>query len=386
MNLRNLFGTVTCALSVLATSSAAALGRNDPVDYGLRAGDGEGLPPPSSATMAGQPQDAGRCDVGVCGSYCCPRWTVSADFIILDRLGGGSQTLVETVPRTVKYMDLFTTPGTEVLNSNDLQQGFCGGPRLGLIRHDDSGCDLEVSYFQIGGWQGDKTVVPDPADWLVMRAPGYWLFSKEPWIQTNQSTTQAMAWEYATELYNAELNAQWNACYRVTMLAGFRWVRLHEDLVGALAPPTVSGEPPFWNGTTTNNLYGCQIGADAKILERGRFSIDGLAKAGIFDNDAEQTTAVSVIHKSVYSASASTNHAAFVGETGLQCEYRVTEHLSLRAGYEVLWLEGVALAPGQIQETYVATKWHDSSVRALGINCNSGAFYHGATAGLEYSF
>ena len=39
----------------------------------------------------------------------------------------------------------------------------------------------------------------------------------------------------------------------------------------------------------TNNLYGFQIGADGKLLERGRFSIDGLVKAGIFDNNAEQT-------------------------------------------------------------------------------------------------
>ena len=90
-------------------------------------------------------------------------------------------------------------------------------------------------------------------------------------------------------------------------------------------------------------------------MERGRFSIDGLVKAGIFDNNAEETTAVSVIPKQVRSASASTNHAAFVGETGLQCKYQVTKGLLLRAGYEVIWLEGVALAPGQIQETYITT-------------------------------
>ena len=168
------------------------------------------------------------------------------------------------------------------------------------------------------------------------------------------------------------------------MLAGFRWINLSEKLVGALEPPTVRTEPPFWNGTTTNNLYGFQIGADGKIFERGRFSIGVLAKAGIFDNNAEQTTAVSVIAKQVRSGSASTNHAAFVGETGLQCKYQVTERLLLRAGYEAIWLQGVALAPGQIQETCCVVA--PMSVQALGVNCNSAVFYHGATAGLEYSF
>ena len=123
------------------------------------------------------------------------------------------------------------------------------------------------------------------------------------WIQTNQSHTQAMAWEYASKLDNAEFNVRWNPTSRVTMLAGFRWVFLGENLVGALDPPTASTEPPFWSTTTANNLYGFQIGADGKIWERGRFSIDGLAKAGVFDNNAEETTAVSVIAKQLRSAS-----------------------------------------------------------------------------------
>jgi hypothetical protein len=161
-------------------------------------------------------------------------------------------------------------------------------------------------------------------------------------------------------------------------------LNLSESLVGALEPPTISWEPPFWNTTTANNLYGFQIGAIGKIFERGRFSIDLPVKAGIFDNNAEQTTAVSVIHKQVRSASASTNRAAFVGEIGLQCKYQASKGLLLRAGYEAIWLGGVALAPGQIQESYTVTS--AMTVEALGVNCNSGAFYHGATAGLECVF
>ena len=170
------------------------------------------------------------------------------------------------------------------------------------------------------------------------------------------------------------------------MLAGFRWVNLGEKLVGALDPPTwlFTKEPPFWDTTTTNNLYGLQVGSDWKLWERGRFSIDGLVKAGIYDDNAEETTGVSVIFKQVRQASTSTNHAAFVGETGLQCKYQVSERLLLKAGYEAIWLEGVALAPGQIQETCCTLA--PMSVQALGVNCNSGVFYHGATAGLEYSF
>jgi hypothetical protein len=370
---------------VLIASSAAVLGQSEATIDPLLAGNREDSPPSSfPETTADQSQCADCCDAGFGQSCCHPRWTATADFIILDRIGSVNQTLVERVPLSVPYLDVPKTPGVEAFNANDFQQGFAGGPRLGLIRHGDSGYDLELSYFQIDGWSSDRSVGPDnPIDWLVMRAPG-------GFTQTNQKpqlASQAMVWDYATKLYDAEINVRWNPSSRVTVLAGFRWVNLGERLVGTLDPVTFSEEPStwdFWNTTTTNNLYGFQIGADGKLFERGRFSIGGLVKAGIFDNDAEQTTEVSVIFKRERTASASTNHAAFVGETGLQCKYQVTERLLLRVGYEAIWLQGVALAPGQIQRTQ--TDLRKISVQALGVNCDSSVFYHGATAGLEYSF
>ena len=192
-----------------------------------------------------------------------------------------------------------------------------------------------------------------------------------------------MAWAYATRLYNAELNVRWDLCSRVTMLAGFRWGDLGEDLQGTIVPSDRTA--PFWDTTTRNNLYGFQLGADWKIWSCGRFSINGVVKAGIFDNDAEETTGVSIYRK-VYWESAATNRAAFLGEIDVQCKYQVTPRLSLKAGYEAIWLQGVALAPAQIPETVS----HGSSlpiyVQALGVESGSGVFFHGATAGLEYSF
>jgi hypothetical protein len=302
-----------------------------------------------------------------------------------------------------------STTGTAVLSANDLQQGFSGGPRVGLIRHDDDGYDLELSYFQIDGWNDYQSVGPIPHDWLVMRAPGGFLQTQDHF------RSQVMAWDYASRLDNAELNVRWDPCARVTMLAGFRWVNLWEDLQGTLPPQR---KKPFWNANTTNDLYGFQIGANGKLFERGRFSIDAVVKAGIFDNDAEETTGVS-IYRTPYSESAATNHAALLDEIDLACKYQVTQRLSLKLAYEAMCLQGVALAPGQIPETQshitspVRTGESISvglspfaprkprsfaerqatlisapvlSVQAQGVNCNSAVFYYGATAGLEYAF
>ena len=376
MNSRRSFRTVFSAILLLATGSAVAQAQNNSAADRLLTGKGESSPPSFSETTVDLSQGVGCSDADCCQPCCCPRWTASADFIIFDRIGSVNQTLVERVPGNVPLTELSNTFGSEALNSKDFQQGFYGGPRVGLIRHGDNDWDLELSFFQIDGWSIAKTIGPDnPPDWLVMRAPGGFL-------QTQDHATQAMAWEYTSRLDNAEINLRWNPGCPVTLLAGFRWVNLHENLQGVLVPPTFTFEPPFWNATTTNNLYGCQCGADGIILERGRFSMDGWVKAGIYDNNADETTGVSIF-KVVRPSSASTNHAAFVGETGLQCKFQITKRLLLKAGYQAMWLEGVALAPGQIQETFLTKP---KTENALGVNCHSGAFFHGGTAGLEYSF
>ena len=329
------------------------------------------------------------------------RWTVSVEAIVLDRTGGVNRTLVERVPGDVPFFLTSIASGPEAFNSNQFQQGFSAGPKIDLIYHGDSGYSAELSYFNIFNQSATKAVGPDnPADWLVMKAPGsFW--------QTQDFPYQAMAWSDTTNLYSAEANGRLALSSRVTVLAGFRWLQLNDNLLGTLTPAdrteptwktsctistcklsqitdgnTPAGTyPPFWNTSTVNNLYGVQIGMDGKILELGRFSLNGLIKIGLFDDNAGQSTGVSM-QKQVYPSSAGTNHAAFASEAGLQLKYRLSERLAVKAGYEALWLDGVALAPGQIQETATTP----SSVRALGVNCGSSVLFQGVTAGLEYSF
>jgi hypothetical protein len=367
-------------------ATSAALAQDSLIANNPPPGDNGDVRPSFSATVVDRSEDTTCCDFGCLSPCCRSRWTASADFIILDRVGSVDRTLVETVSGTVSLADLHNTPGTEILNANDLQPGFAAGPKLGLIRHGDNGYDLELSFFEVDEWNDYQSVGPTPHDWLVMRAPG----APIEFLQTqDHKATQAMAWDYASRLYNAELNVRWNASARLTLLAGFRWTNLSEELQGTL--PELPGtwpqrRHPFWDASVANNLYGFQVGGDAKLFQRGRFSIDGLIKAGIYGNNAAETTAVSV-DQTIFWESASTNRVAFLGETGLQCKYQVAPRLLLKLGYEALWLQGVALAPGQIEETFCySPDYRQTYIQALGLNSASGVFYHGATAGLEYSF
>lgn len=327
------------------------------------------------------------------------RWTAFIGAVILERTGGENRTLVERVEGSTPFYLTADTSGSEAFNSGQFKQGFSGGLEINLIYHGSSGYSAELLCFNVFNQSDIKAIGPDdPVNWFVMKAPGsFW--------QTQDFPYQAMAWGAATNFYSAEVNRRLELSGRVTVLAGFRWLQLNDNLQGTLTPadltaPTwkaahydwtlfdvIPGDtpagnyPPFWNTSTVNNLYGFQAGVDGKILEFDRFSLEGLIKVGLFNNSAVQSTDVSM-RKVVYPSKASTNHAAFVSETGLQLKYQVTHGLALKAGYKLLWLDGIALAPGQIEETTTSP----SSVDALGVNCGSSVLFHGVTAGLEYHF
>ena len=163
-----------------------------------------------------------------------PRWTVSAEVIVLGRIGGVNQTLVERVPGTVPFFnppyDTSTAPGIEAFNSNQFRQDFSAGPKISVTYLGDSGYGVELSYFNIFDQGASKTIGPDnPADWLVMKAPGiFW--------QTQDFLYQGMAWSAVTNLYSVEANGRLDITSRVTLLAGVRWLQLNDDLEGTLTP------------------------------------------------------------------------------------------------------------------------------------------------------
>ena len=86
----------------------------------------------------------------------------------------------------------------------------------------------------------------------------------------------------------------------------------------------------------------------------------------------------------MYSASATSNQIAYSGEGVIQMKYLLASDLSIKMGYQLLWLDRIALAPGQIPHVYSGTS--PTSVTARGVNTSSNILFQGGTVGLEYSF
>ena len=341
-------------------------------------------------------------------------WTLGIEAIALTRSNSSvNQPLVSQMAGTERFGTTENGPATEVFNSNQFNQGFAVGPKVSLNYKYDSGYGLELLYFNVLNLNASKTVGPEnPANWYIMKAPGFW--------QTQDFPYQGMTWGSTTNLYNAEANAKSKVTKGVSLLAGFRWIQLNDSLTGSLTPadknvpawkldpnshtlppcgldPTlvhigncsgasgaqVSGYPPFWNTSTTNNLFGLQAGAEGTLLELGQFSLSGILKAGVYNNRATQSDWVS-LEKNLYSSSATRNRASFVGDGSLQLKYGIFNGLTVKVGYEILWLDKVALAPGQIPQVYSGS--NPSKVTASNVNTGSNILFQGGSVGMEYSF
>lgn len=222
--------------------------------------------------------------------------------------------------------------------------------------------ELQVRYFGIDGWseQLADTGTIGLTDWATLG-------------------------DYATGLHSTEINlrSRWNDF--VTVLGGFRWVELNEQVNYQLNTVTnIPGFPPFFPPTsipadfaqrsgTRNHLYGAQIGMDVLLWDRGGpLTVNTELKAGVYSNLAKNSGSLESPIGDIV-GDGRTYHTAFLGELGINARYQLTRSWALRAGYQLLWLEGVAV----VNENQV------DALLAGEVNTGGSPFYHGAMVGTE---
>ena len=124
------------------------------------------------------------------------------------------------------------------------------------------------------------------------------------------------------------------------------------------------------------------------ILDDDLFDIDHLEfgvnlKAGIFDNFAQgsitETYATTNNDLSSYirQFSNTSHHLAFMGGVGVDAGWHITKEVTVRTGYDVLFLSGLALGPEQING--LANGWYR-------VQTNGSACVQSVHAGLEVAF
>ena len=290
---------------------------------------------------------------------------------------------------------------TVVLSSSDLDFNDRAGFRL-IGRYDI--CPLavvEFGYTGIFDWESSKSV-SDPTNNLYSLfsrpAPGTGLFGTDP-IGVNIPGGPLPESERASQhrislnsdLQSAEISYRrywlgYSPRISGTLLAGFRYTKLEDNFqfntVGSTA------EPPAgltYNENCDNNLAGFQAGGDIWISLTQGLRIGSEVKAGIYNNHYAVTNRITTTPTGTTPPSLfeelKDNKPAFLTEGSVDLVADVLPSVSLRVGYEVLFMDSLVLAGDNFNQT---SPYGNQGTRVPFVVDDGEMFYHGAHAGIEY--
>ncbi|NOZ39278.1 MAG: BBP7 family outer membrane beta-barrel protein [Planctomycetes bacterium] len=290
-----------------------------------------------------------------------PKWEVDAGGLIMFRDDADWNRVIANVGGATTSIGQFD-PGP--------------GGRVFVTGYNDSGFGIQVGYEGINDWNANLAFAPVAG------------------------TTQEFT--YQSRLNSVEINFLPNVPSVWKLYSGFRYVQLDEDFLDNTRADRVLPAPADPPGTSQtidqglnrlleNRLFGLQLGGRRDAWQFGnRLTLQTFANAGVYINrfrredidltvtttisgDDTATPGVTELTESSSSFSTTTrtnlNDVAFVGEAGISAAWRLTPTTAVRAGYQILALDGVAdgltasFTPGLNSDTLI---------------------FHGLQFGLEY--
>ena len=283
--------------------------------------------------------------------------------------------------------------GPIVLSTDDLDLEDSVGFRATYSYLIAPATNLEATYFGTHEWSDSASVTSAGDLWSVFSDFG--AFSPQQGQQGFQQTVDAAIFhsiDYSSEIHNIELNLRrrWvsaNCLLHGSYLAGVRYVSLNE----AFSHDTrvVDGGFLNYDVETQNDMTGFQLGGDLFVCVSPRFKLGAEVEAGMFGNDAdyqgvvntrEVTNGVAVDANPINESDDQTD-VSILAEASAIALFRVTPRFTLRGGYTVMYMDGVALAT----ENFNANSSPFSATgRPVSINNNGEAFYHGANLGFTW--
>jgi len=279
-------------------------------------------------------------------------------------------------------------PGSTVFTTRGMVFETTPGVRLFHGRRDCHGDGWEVGYWGLFGMDADhRADLPDglavPGD-LGLAVPGW-------------QTADAIQAGYTSALNVAELNMFRSEMWCTTTcnprnprhhvrrkttidwIGGLFWAGVDETAF--LRVTTDPGVPiTAYRVAASSNMVGTQVGV------RGRrqwqdWELEGFMKVGLGGSWLQQSTSpitTGLVPDFEYRPRrhAETMNTALLSSMNITAVRPLGEHWSLRVGYNLAWLSGLALAPNQFDFT-------DTASSGTGINGAGSMFLFGASLGLE---
>jgi hypothetical protein len=297
------------------------------------------------------------------GGHFCPfrltdryrRWYFQAEALALQRMSGPNRPLA-----------IAAGSGVIVLETNDLDSGFRVGSRL-LVGH-RFGADRgwELSYFGLQEWNASAAA----ERFNNLDIVGSLNFAED------YHGADRIAFQHAAWLHNGEANLIRDGEFG-SALAGVRYLHLNEK--AALTATDSDSGTSDWIARSQSDLVGAQLGVRNGRF-RDRWGWELTAKAGLYCSVTHQQQTMRDNDNTLILSQSSTRafSGAFIGDINFVCFRQLGEVWSFRAGTYAMCVEGLALAPDQLDFNHLA-------LNNQGVSRGDffDLFVHGFSLGLE---
>ena len=229
---------------------------------------------------------------------------------------------------------------TSVLETNDLEFGSKPAVRVTFNRDIGEDRQIDASVLWMDSFSQTK-VVESASGQLDVPFKGN--------VTNDFDGANRVEVKYNSKMHGIESNFRRKIeAYKMTATLGARYIRLSEQLN---INSNDNGDASDYDVDTDNQMLGVQAGLEKAFpLSNNKTSITLGGKVGLLMNRSKQRQTIrdnnntDVLRDKVDSKT----KASWLGEVNVDVSHKLTKHVKLHAGYRMLALNNVALAPDQL--------------------------------------
>ncbi len=283
--------------------------------------------------------------------------------------------------------------GPAVITSNDLAlDSLDPSLRITGVWQTGPGSNLEFTYFGLND-SSEQAEVTSPTDQLYAAFENFGLDGEIE--QLHQAEYQRVSLDSKFNSLELNYRRRWMGPTCLTQgswLVGVRHFQLEDrlqfysyaDRDQELPPGEESGGDALYDLKTRNYMTGAQVGGDAWLclLPGLRLGLDG--KAGIYGNNVKINTTMDGHDPYdnyiafITPEALGNDVVSFIGELQFLMTYQVSHNFTVRGGYQMMFVEGVAIAMENFNPTLAVNE------RIPLVVDDGSLFYDGFTIGAEY--
>lgn len=320
------------------------------------------------------------------GGIAAQRWfDFSAEAMFLGRTNGGANFVTTSLGAGSNDFILSTdsVPLDSLEAGLSLQANFQTGP----------GSNLEVVYFGLNDFENSASVTSTTPN-LFSFLSNFGTLPVNGFDDSDRSFVHTLS--YSSNLNNGEINirrrwAEPQGFFQGSFLTGVRYLDMDEQAVftarGEFNNTFANNSLRFLDYTvsTQNSLVGMQVGADLwyNFIPGVKLGIEG--KTGVYNNRAHQNTSIfanslpDTVEEEVLS-----NRIAYITQISPQIVYRLNYSWAVRASYQVIYIDGVALATENFNAVPPTPLLNAGRVAT--INSDAEILLTGLSVGAEYTW